>query len=144
MTKEVLVSVLGKQMDRREVGQGEDKSEIKTNGQYYEKDGKHYVLYEITEENNDIPTKTMVKANDNIVEVTRKGVTNTHMVFEKNKKNVTYYDTPYGSIQLGVDTRKLNVVKESDRIRIELEYSLDCNYEYLYDCNLSVDIQSRG
>ena len=32
------------------------------------------------------------------MELTKKGAVNVHMIFEKNKKNITYYNTPYGSL----------------------------------------------
>lgn len=39
------------------------------------------------------------------MDITRRGVSNVHMMFEKNRKNVTYYYTPYGSLLIGIDAK---------------------------------------
>ena len=33
-----------------------------------------------------------------------------HMIFEKGKKNLTYYYTPFGSIQIGIDATSIEAV----------------------------------
>ena len=52
----------------------------------------------------------------------KSGITNAHMVFEKNQMNVTYYDTPYGQLHVGIHTRKLDVDVDDERIDIAVEY----------------------
>lgn len=39
---------------------------------------------------------------DRKVEIIKSGITNTHMVFEKDKINMTQYETPYGEMMIGV------------------------------------------
>ena len=41
------------------------------------------------------------------LEVRKKGAVNVHMVFEPGKKNMTYYTTPFGTLQLGIATTAL-------------------------------------
>ena len=55
-------------------------------------------LYEEVMEGQKESTRNMIKVRDNYMELTKKGAVNVHMIFEKNKKNITYYNTPYGSL----------------------------------------------
>ena len=52
------------------------------------------------------------------------------MIFEKGKKNLTYYYTPFGSIQIGIDATSIEVKETEDEIRAEVKYALDANYEF--------------
>ena len=36
------------------------------------------------------------------------------MIFEKGKKNLTYYYTPFGSIQIGIDATSIEVKETED------------------------------
>lgn len=48
------------------------------------------------------PTINYIKMSPKGMEVRKKGVVNVHMVFEQGKKNMTYYSTPYGTIEMGI------------------------------------------
>ena len=57
----------------------------------------------------------MIKIADNVVEVDKKGVMNTHLVFEPEKKNVTFYATPFGQMEMGIEKTVLgNISLEKD------------------------------
>ena len=55
-----------------------------------------------------VKNKIKITGEDSM-EIMKSGITNAHMVFEKNQMNVTYYDTPYGQLHVGIHTRKLDV-----------------------------------
>ena len=95
MTKEVLLSIRGLQIAPDEQ---KDTVEVYTPGQYYFRNGKHFFLYEEVEEGSKKVTRNVIKVTDDYMELTKKGLVNVHMVFERDKKNVTYYYTPYGSL----------------------------------------------
>ncbi len=42
-----------------------------------------------------------------MVEIIKSGITNTHMVFEKDKINMTQYETPYGEMMIGFFTKDI-------------------------------------
>ena len=65
------------------------------------------------------------------------------MTFEKNKKNVTCYDTPYGSLMLGINAKNIDIHEEEDDIQVKVEYALELNYEHLANCNIRMAIQSK-
>lgn len=139
MTKDVLVTISGLQF----MGEDNDSVELITSGSYYKRNGKHYVLYDEVQEGFDGVTKNTVKIAQDMMDITKKGVTNVHMMFEKNKKNVTYYYTPFGSLLVGIDARNVDVVETEDNISVKVNYNLEVNYEHLADCAITMNICSK-
>ena len=76
------------------------------------------------------------------MEVRKQGVINVHMVFEQGKKNMTYYTTPYGTLQMGIAATGMDLQETEDGINMTVDYSLDMNEEHVADCCLSVIAQS--
>ena len=60
----------------------------------------------------------MIKFNEHMVDITKKGITNVHMVFEEKQKNMTYYDTPFGNLLVGLATNKVDVKEEEEKLRL--------------------------
>lgn len=141
MTKEVLIAIRGLQF---EADADEDKIETITAGNYYKKNGNHYVIYEEIMEGFKEPTKNTIKFNDKELNITRHGLVNMHMVFEEKKKNITNYTTPYGSIQIGIEADSINLKETEENIHVDVDYSLEVNYELLAECKINVDIRQRN
>lgn len=141
MTKEVLLTLQGLQFDQREVDS--DKIEMVTVGDYFKKNDRHYVVYEEITEGFEQPTKNRLKFSDHMVELTRNGLVNVHMVFQENKKNMSNYNTPFGQILVGIDTKRINIDEREDNIVVDVDYALDINYEFLSDCHIKIDIRSK-
>lgn len=147
MTQEVLLTISGLQSmevmeDRNEEN---EPIEVITPAKYYLKNGKHYILYEEPVEGMSGVIKNKIKiTGDSSLEVMKSGITNSHMIFEKDKMNVSFYNTPYGQMQVGVHTRSMEVAVSEERISVEVEYGLDVNDEALADCKISMNIQPRG
>ena len=110
----------------------------------YIRNNKHYVLFEEIMEGETQTLKNMLKFNDNYLEFTRKGPMSVHMIFEKGKKNLTYYYTPFGSIQIGIDATSIDVKETEDEIRAEVKYALDVNYEFVGDCHINIAVKKKG
>lgn len=139
MTKDVWISI--ESLQKNAEGESE-KIEIITPASYYKKNGRHYVLYEETLEDG-IVSKNTLRFDDDFVSVTKRGDVSVDMVFEKGKRNTTNYATPYGSLLVGIEASKLEVLYEETSISINVEYSLDINYEHLSDCVISMKIRSK-
>ena len=133
MTKEVLLAIRGLQ-----IAEDEQKDTVETisPGEYYFRNGKHFFLYEDVEEGQTKVTKNIIKVSIDYMELTKKGIVNVHMVFEKNKKNVTYYHTPYGSLLIGIYAYRVDIAEEEDEIVVEVEYELEINNEHVADCHI--------
>ncbi len=142
MTKEVLVTIRGMQFTKQEEEDLEP-VEVIMAGDYYKKNNKHYVIYDEVIEGFDGTTKNIIKLQEDCIDIIKKGVANVHMTFEKNKKNVTCYDTPFGSLMLGIHAKNIDIQEEEDDIRVKVEYALELNYEHLANCNIKMAIQSK-
>ena len=140
MTKDVLVKISGLQFAE---DQDSGPVEIITTGNYYKKNGKHYILYDEVQEGFDGVTKSVIKVNDDFLDVTTKGVTKVHMMFEKNKKNMSYYNTPFGNLLVGLNATDVKVNETEDNIDIKVDYKLEVNYEHLAECSISMNIMSK-
>lgn len=145
MTKDVLVSISGLQMGVNEMENYDDEPiEVVNAGTYFFKDGKHYIFFEEVAEGIPGVTKTQIRINGkDSLEVRKKGISNVNMVFEKDKNNRCYYQTPFGQLNLGIFTRKIVVEELEDNMNIRAEYAMDVNYEPLAECTIKINVKPR-
>lgn len=143
MTKEVLVSIKGMQFLGYDE-EAEDPIEIMTGGEYYFRNNAHYVKYEERYEEMEGVTSNILKIKPNVIELRKKGLANVHMVFERDKKSITFYETPFGQIQLGITTTGITSIVEEDKMQISIEYTLDMNDSFVADCTLEMNVQSKN
>ncbi|MBR4754523.1 MAG: DUF1934 domain-containing protein [Lachnospiraceae bacterium] len=141
MDKEVLITLKGLQINEP-VDTGV--VEIVALGEYYEKNDKKYIIYEEVVEGMEGKIKNIIKLSPTCMEVTKKGLTNTHMVFEENKKNLTVYNTPFGAFSLGIMAKGIDIDEQDDSMSVKVEYELDMNYEHVADCTISLGVQSKN
>lgn len=140
MTKEVLLRIKGLQM----AGEGEEEPiEVIAPGIYFEKNGKHYIKYDEVMEGFEGTIQNLIKVDKNSMEVTKRGVANVHMIFEENKKNLTYYNTPFGNLLVGISATDIALDTRADGMDIRVDYALEVNYEHLADCNISVNVMEK-
>ena len=114
MKKDVLIRVRGLQMMDTEDEQ--EPIEIVVPGQYYYRNGSHYLRYEEMMDDTAQPTVNYIKLSPQGVEVRKQGQVNVHMVFEQ---------------------------EEEDNIHLKVDYALDMNDEHVADCYLTVQAQSK-
>ncbi len=139
MNKDVLISIKGLHFDS---ANNSDDIEVIQAGQYYKKGGMHYLVYEEPLEGSKEVSKNMIKFNDSSVSVTKKGPFTATMLFEEASKNLTNYTTPFGSVVIGLDTHNIELSDEEEALKLKVDYSLDINYEYMADCNISIEARS--
>ena len=84
----------------------------------------------------------MIKFRPGEMHLSKKGAINVHMDFVENQKNLTDYRTPFGSIVIGLKASKVAMEEEEKRVVLQVDYTLDVNYEYLADCKIHIDIHS--
>ena len=141
MNKDVLIHVRGLQM--METDDAQEPIEIVVPGQYYFRNGSHYLRYEEMLDDTAETTVNYIKMSPNGVEVRKQGQVNVHMVFEEGKKNKTFYNTPYGTLQMGISATGLELKESEDGIQMKVDYALDMNGEHVADCYLTVQAQSK-
>ena len=141
MNKDVLIHVRGLQM--METDDAQEPIEIVVPEQYYFRNGSHYLRYEEMLDDTAETTVNYIKMSPNGVEVRKQGQVNVHMVFEEGKKNKTFYNTPYGTLQMGISATGLELKESEDGIQMKVDYALDMNEEHVADCYLTVQAQSK-
>ena len=141
MKKDVLIRVRGLQMMDTEDEQ--EPLEIVVPGQYYYRNGSHYLRYEEMMDDTAQPTVNYIKLSPQGVEVRKQGQVNVHMVFEQGKKNMTLYSTPFGTLQMGIAATSLELKESEENLQMKADYALDMNEEHVADCYLAIQVQPR-
>ena len=77
---------------------------------------------------------------DNSLEILKTGLSNAHMVFEKDRKNLNYYETPFGQMLVSVNTKKMDISVTDEKIDVLVDYELDVNHAPLADCQIRLNI----
>lgn len=140
MNKEVLIRISGLQMmDQND----DDTIEVITAGDYYQKNGKHYIIYDEIMEGFEGNVRNTLKISPGVLDVRKNGVANAHMLFEQDKKSMTRYATPMGELLVGISTNQVTLEEAEDALKLKVDYSLDINYEHVSECNIILDVCSK-
>ncbi len=142
MTKDVIVSIKGLQFEKSGSELG-DAVEVINVGEYYNRNGKHYIMFDEMVEGMEGSIKNTLKISENGIDLTKKGLTNVHMIFEENKKNITCYNTPFGSMMIGLEAKEIDVNEKDESINVKVDYALEVNYEHLANCNITINVVAK-
>lgn len=110
-------------------GADNDSVEMIHSGRYFYKNGRHYIKYQESLDDG-IVTDNMIKISPNEVELVRKGPMTTNMLFTIGEKNISYYETPFGSMTMGIDTADLCITEAESEILVDISYTLEMNGIY--------------
>lgn len=98
MIKDVMITVKGSQS----AGSESEETEFVTNGSYEYQPDNIRISYEESEIIGMEGTKTEISVSGGAVEVMRSGSNNHTLVYQKGKKHIGYYNTPYGEFSMAV------------------------------------------
>ena len=65
------------------------------------------------------------------------------MVFEKNSKSLSAYNTPFGDLSVGILTHQIEIQESEWDIHVRVNYSLDINEKYLAACSIQLHVKSK-
>lgn len=139
MTKDVLIAIRGIQFEGAE---DPEAIEVIQKGQYYQRNGSHYLVYEEPVEGSSDRILNRIKFKTDEVQVTKKGAVNTMLSFKQNEKNMTNYATPYGNLIMGINTHQIDLKMNESKLEIHVDYALDINYEFVADCKIAITATS--
>ena len=71
------------------------------------------------------------------------GTTATTMNFEKNTKSMSLYNTPYGMLELEIETKELEINVEDNGGEITLKYSLSITGQTPQQTLLKIKIETK-
>lgn len=87
-------------------------------------------------------TDTKLRIGENYVVLEREGSTSTKMHFEKNKPTVSLYNTPYGMLELSIDTKNLEIDVKEDGGKVTIEYEMQVAGQPAIKTKLKLDINA--
>ena len=122
---------------------GDDNTDVQltTEADFEKQDGVYFIDYEESEITGLEGTKTLIEIGDNYVSLQRNGSVNTQMLFMKDRKTSTYYNTPYGNMTVGIFTDKLNIDITENGGSVNVDYYLDINNSTRSKNNFEIEIR---
>ena len=112
----------------------------------YARNGKvHTVMYEEPAEGMDGKIKNTIRIGGGCMVITKEGLANARMSFlNSDRRTLTCYSTPFGDFMIGIRTNDISIAESRDKLHVSVDYSMDVGEEHLTDCNIDIDICSRG
>ena len=95
------------------------------------------------DENNECSIGDTVKVMENRIEVMKRGLVESHMIFEPGRRTTANYRTPMGLFLMGITTSLIEVEEDEESILLRIKYSMEMNGEYAFDCNTEILASSR-
>ena len=142
MNDKFIISIKGMQAYDAE----EDNTDISltTEGDYKLADGVYFIDYEESEITGLEGTKTSIEIGSDYVSLLRNGAVNSQMLFMKDRKTSSYYNTPYGDFMIGIFTDNLDIDVSPDGGRINVDYYLDINNAKTSKNNFEIEIRRHN
>lgn len=133
------LSVCGKQT----VDGSSEKIELETSASYVMRGDCRYISYkEYDPSAPDKHYRTTVKISpDNTVTVMKGGAENHHLILEQGQRHKCEYNTPFGSLTLGVYTESVNVSLDDSGGEVSVCYSIDIESELASSNELTLKIK---
>jgi len=136
MNKKAIITV-----DSAVLNEEEDLISVVTPGDFYETEDGFKAEYDETKLSGMEGTKTTIIIRKNSFDLIREGSTDAKMEFENNKRTVSLYKTPYGVLDIKIDTRKLNIDVTKEGGSIKTMYILEIGGQPALKTNLTIDIK---
>ena len=126
-------------------GPDEDTDIVLTTEAGFEKqDGVFFIDYKETEITGMEGTNTLIEIGDNYVSLRRTGTVNTTMLFMKDRKTSSCYNTPYGELLIGIFTNKLEIDIDENGGRVSVDYYIDINNASTSKNNFDLEIRRKN
>lgn len=140
MEENVLIKVSGLQI----VENTGDNVEVMAVGRHYMKKNKHYLLYDEIEDESQEKTSNIIKFNDEMVEIIRKGFTDGRLLFEENAMKQSLYSTPMGDLLIEIVTDKITVDEQAQGdVTLKVEYQIHIDGKKVSDNQIEINATHR-
>ena len=142
MENNVIISIQGKQSFE---GVEEETIDLITEGRLdAEADGHFTLSYQESELTGLEGTLTTFQIERGRVTLLRMGSVNSEMVFEEGRRHLSMYETPYGAMSLGVNTRKMKTQLDAAGGSIEIDYAIEINHEVAGRNLFNIHVREKG
>ena len=125
MEKDVVISIKGMQNYE---GEDSDTIELVTEGRLTRDEGGYTLSYQESELTGLEGTLTTIQVEGEQVTLMRVGEVNSQMVFQEGRRHLSMYNTPYGAMAIGVNTRHLMADLTDQGGDIEIDYAIEVDH----------------
>ena len=125
MEKDVVISIKGMQ---KYEGNDPDTVELVTAGRLMKDKAGYTLSYQESEITGLEGTLTTIQAEGEQVTLMRMGEFNSQMVFQEGRRHLSMYNTPYGAMSVGVNTRHLLADLSDKGGDIEIDYAIEIDH----------------
>ena len=142
MDKSVIISIRGVQTrndDPPEV------IELVTEGRLMDCGDAGYTLsYQESEITGLEGTLTTFQVEPDCITLMRMGEFNSQMVFQPGRRHFSMYDTPYGALSIGVNTKKMRADLDENGGEIEIDYAIEIDHAVAGENTFRIDVREKG
>ena len=142
MDKSVIISIRGVQSlndDPPEV------IELVTEGRLMDCGDAGYTLsYQESEITGLEGTLTTFQVEPDCITLMRMGQFNSQMVFQPGRRHFSMYDTPYGALSIGVNTKKMRADLDENGGEIEIDYAIEIDHAVAGENTFRIDVREKG
>jgi uncharacterized beta-barrel protein YwiB (DUF1934 family) len=121
MNKKVLISVKTVQF----IDGQPEAVELITQGEYHKEGNEYFAEYDESEISGMEGTKTTMKINEDTLRIVRSGTTTSDLMFKKGYDHLSLYNTPFGTLEVMIKPRKVDIDVNEDGGNVKLEYKME-------------------
>ena len=119
----LIISIKGSQVNAES---GPEEMELVTPGRLVrDAQGRYTISYEESELTGLEGTTTVLQIEGGRVTLLREGSVNSQMVFEEGCRHLSMYETPYGALSVGINTRRMKNTVGEDGGDLEIDYAVE-------------------
>ncbi|ERI94840.1 hypothetical protein HMPREF1982_00765 [Clostridiales bacterium oral taxon 876 str. F0540] len=137
MRKKAIISVTSKQ-----TGSDDSVIEVVTPGEFYKEGNSYFAVYNETELSGMEGTTTTLKVDPDSFILSREGTTATEMKFKKYNSDLILYNTPYGVMEMKVETKDLAINLDENGGDVAIKYNLTIAGQNPQNTILKVNIKA--
>ena len=89
-------------------------------------------------------TLTTFQVEPDCITLMRMGEFNSQMVFQPGRRHFSMYDTPYGALSIGVNTKKMRADLDENGGEIEIDYAIEIDHAVAGENTFRIDVREKG
>ena len=89
-------------------------------------------------------TLTTFQIEPDRVTLLRVGEVNSQMVFQEGRRHLSMYDTPYGALSVGINTKKRRARLDAAGGQIEIDYAIEIDHAVAGENLFHIHVRQKG
>lgn len=138
--QEVKIKIHGQQQNVQD-----EAIEVLSVGQMYREGEILFLEYEdvVGEEENGLVEveKNQIRISGDMVEVIKKGSSQSHMAFVPEQTTYTYYSTPMGELEVSIHTDSIQRESTNDGMSFCIDYQLEMNQTFISNNIVNIEVE---